>query len=164
MHTCNTCGKSFKIISKLNEHHSRQAPCRPATHFCSSCNREFSSYHSLWRHRKNCQGNTSHHEEPSSVVSSIGQKRPMSKDIQIFDGAEFSGAKPKSRNVEREIPTFDGSEFGTGKPKSKETMDKLRRHVLDDEAVEVEPPTKTARMSSTTELDHQHSINQRVEL
>ena len=33
---------------------------------------------------------------------------------------------------EREIPTFDGSEFGTGKPISKETMDKLRRHVLGD--------------------------------
>ena len=51
---------------------------------------------------------------------------------------------------QKEIPTFDGSEFGTGKPKSKETMDKLRRHVLGDEAV-MEPPTKTARMSSTTE-------------
>ena len=44
----------------------------------------------------------------------------------------------------KEIPTFDGSEFGTGKTKSKETMDKLRFHVLGKEAAEVEPPRQIA--------------------
>ena len=58
MHTCNcnTCGKSFKCLSKLGEHNNRQIPCRPASHHCSSCNRGFSSYQSLWKHQKKCQG------------------------------------------------------------------------------------------------------------
>ena len=33
-------------------------------------------------------------------------------------------------NKERDISTFDGSGFITDKPKSRETMDKLKRHIL----------------------------------
>ena len=52
MHTCNTCGKSFKYLSKLEEHNNRQIPCRPASYYCSACNKGFSSYQSLWEHKK----------------------------------------------------------------------------------------------------------------
>ena len=100
MHTCNTCGKSFKCLSKLEEHNYRQIPCRPASHHCSSCNKGFSSYQTLWKHKKRCRG-----EE----CVSMRKKRPL---------------------IHNDIPTFDGSEFGIGKPKSKETTDKLKRYVL----------------------------------
>ena len=52
MHTCNTCGKSFKCLSRLEEHNYRRIPCRPASHHCSSCDKGFSSYQSLWKHKK----------------------------------------------------------------------------------------------------------------
>ena len=55
----------------------------------------------------------------------------------------------------KEIPTFDGSEFETDKTNSKETMDQLKRFVLN------EPPKKTARMESTSSqnsLEHKQNI------
>ena len=68
-------------------------------HQCTSCGKNLSSYHSLWRHKKNCQ----------TDGVGVGQKRSVSS----FD----------------EIPTFDGSEFGPGKSKSKDTLTRMERVV-----------------------------------
>ena len=58
-------------------------------HVCDRCGKKLSSYPSLWRHKQKCL-----------------------------------------EKVRREIPTFDGSEFDGTKPKSKETMEKLKQHLM----------------------------------
>ena len=52
-------------------------------------------------------------------------------------------------NKEREISTFDGSAFGTYKPKSRETMDKLKRHVLKNNIIVETLPLKTTRIGTS---------------
>ena len=105
------------------------AMLKSSSYTCSRCNKTFASPQSLWNHKQRCRGPT---------VERKG--RP---------------------NIEhkKEIPTFDGSEFGTGKPISKETMDKLRRHVLGDEAMAVEPPPpKIARTAAESKSQIVNSI------
>ena len=51
----------------------------------------------------------------------------------------------------KEIPTFNGSEFGTDKPKSRETMNKLRRFVLNKDAEET--PRKVSRVQANEILN-----------
>ena len=75
MHTCNCCGKTFKIISKLKEHNNRQTPCRPATHHCPTCNKGLASLQSLSNHKQRCTfGDTSF--QPPTHQSNAGVKRP----------------------------------------------------------------------------------------
>ena len=64
--------------------------------------------------------------------------------------------------LKSEIPTFDCSEFGTGKPKSKETMDKLRRHVLGDNTKAESPPLKTTRMDSSLYSNDESKVKSQI--
>ena len=74
-----------------------------------------------------------------------------------------------TNHEQREIPIFDGSEFGTDKPKSKETMDKIKKMVIDqqrrrDEGGSEPPRKKVAREGqvsvSTNSIDQPKTTNQ----
>ena len=74
-----------------------------------------------------------------------------------------SRCKPVTPLIYNDIPTFDGSEFGTGKPKSKETMDKLRRHVLgDNTTAEKPPPVKTTRMDTCLYSNNKSKVKSHI--
>ena len=86
MYTCKQCKKCFQSLSKLEEHRRRQKPCRPATHLCDLCDKALASSKSLWNHKQLCRKR----RETSSVVVA---------EIPTFDGAEFSGNKPLTRET-----------------------------------------------------------------
>ena len=88
-------------------------------HECPKCKNGFASPQSLWNHKKRCQ-----------------------------DGQEQT-RKMRPLHNDNDTPTFVGSHFGTDKPKSKETMDKLRRHVLGNNTAVKPPPLKTVRMDTS---------------
>ena len=52
---CTICRKAFGRKNSLVRHiNNRRKPCHPATHHCNRCDKGFSSYQSLWEHRRNC--------------------------------------------------------------------------------------------------------------
>ena len=86
MYTFKQCKKHFQNLSKFKEHHRRQKPCRPPTHFCDLCDKALVSSKSLWNHKQLCRKK----RETSPLVVA---------EIPTFHGAEFSGNKPLTRET-----------------------------------------------------------------
>ena len=78
-------------------------------------------------------------------------------------GGQCISTRKKRPLIYNGIPTFDGSDFGTGKPKSKETMDKLKRHVLgDNTTAEEPPPLKTTRMDTSLYSNNESKVKSQI--
>ena len=56
MYSCDKCKRSFASNRDLDYHiNCRKTSCKPATHHCLKCSKDFSSYKSLWNHKQRCQ-------------------------------------------------------------------------------------------------------------
>ena len=128
MYSCNDCGKSFKIISQLQEHTNRQTPCRPAAHHCDRCNKGLASYRSLWNHKQRCRKESSVGEVArNKIMEKVApRKRSLDYDISTFDGNKFY-EKRISDDDDDEIPTFDGDEFSGDRPLTRETLNRMMK-------------------------------------
>ena len=66
---CVVCRRVFSRMSSLARHiNERQTSCHPPTHHCDKCDKGFSSYQTLWEHRRKCL--SAHVEiQPTKVIS-----------------------------------------------------------------------------------------------
>ena len=56
MYSCDKCRRYFGSSRDLDYHiNCRKTSCKPATHHCSICSKDFASYKSLWNHKQRCQ-------------------------------------------------------------------------------------------------------------
>ena len=66
---CVVCRKVFSRMSSLTRHiNDRQTSCHPPTHHCEKCDNGFSSYQTLWEHRRKCLSSPVE-KQPTKVIS-----------------------------------------------------------------------------------------------
>ena len=83
-------------------------------HTCPNCGKKLSSYHSLWRHRKQCKLSVN----PSINVSTskicemkVGEKQPHCNEIIHFKSSEFKDGKSKSLETLNKLYELVNSEL-----------------------------------------------------
>ena len=90
-------------------------------HICRDCGKNLASYYSLWRHKKCCKAPARAIEEKilDSSYNSSGMERQ--------DKHRMSNSLSDSEEdiIPNQIPTFDGAEFSGEKPKSRETLNRM---------------------------------------
>ena len=74
------------------EHKTRRTPCRPPTHHCERCNKGFTSYQTLWKHKQMCQG------QSYNVNYPVGQKRSADIPTESLERPNGDGLSKRSKN------------------------------------------------------------------
>ena len=104
---------------------------------CSKCGKNISSYHSLWRHKRNYQSTTTQRKTHNRAIEArtsqplvtVGQKKPIS----IFIGGEFGTGKP--------------ADNGPRNPKMQAVLDEI---INDDQTMNVtSQPSFAAKQNSS---------------
>ena len=95
---------------------------------CSRCNNSFATRQSLWNHKQRCRGTQYDMENNKETFHDYRKD-----DYQIFgrkesaDGSTNAKVQKVVTEDEDDIPYFDGDEFDGKIPKSRETLNKMMK-------------------------------------
>ena len=84
MYSCDKYRRYFGSSRDLDYHiNCRKTSCRPSTHHCGKCSKDFSSYKSLWNHKQRCQKRKTDQNTFSRSLSTADDPDDTAKELHM---------------------------------------------------------------------------------